>query len=133
MELKLYVASALLLTSSVVCSDTVVPPPYSDMEGKPLSTVECMAVNLYHEARSQSDLANINVIAVMLNRVEDSRFPDSVCEVVFQKAQFSWTNDQLSDKITDTYQYRRLYRLAEQALINKEFVQSVSGGVTHYH
>ena len=63
----------------------------------------CMAINMYHEAKNQSMLGQIAVGQVVMNRVEDSRFPDNVCDVVTQsvtykgtdkpvlhKCQFSW-------------------------------------------
>ena len=45
-------------------------------------SVKCLALNMYHEARSQGTAGVFAVSAVVLNRVNDSRFPDSVCEVV---------------------------------------------------
>ena len=66
----------------------------------------CMAINMYHEAKNQSMLGQIAVGQVVMNRVEDSRFPDNVCDVVTQsvtykgtdkpvlhKCQFSWYCD----------------------------------------
>ena len=44
----------------------------------------CMALNIYHEAKFQSMLGQIAVGQVVMNRVEDSRFPDNVCDVVTQ-------------------------------------------------
>jgi spore germination cell wall hydrolase CwlJ-like protein len=45
---------------------------------------ECLALNMYHEARSQGTAGLFAVSAVVLNRVNDTRFPNSVCEVVEQ-------------------------------------------------
>ena len=44
-----------------------------------------MAVNIYHEAGNQSMIGQMAVGQVVLNRVADNRFPDTVCEVVKQK------------------------------------------------
>ena len=46
--------------------------------------VQCLAMNMYHEARDQGTAGGLAVSAVVLNRVKDSRFPNSVCEVVLQ-------------------------------------------------
>jgi spore germination cell wall hydrolase CwlJ-like protein len=46
----------------------------------------CMALNIYHEAKNQSMLGQIAVGQVVMNRVEDRRFPNTVCEVVKQAA-----------------------------------------------
>ena len=57
----------------------------------------CMALNIYHEAKNQSMLGQIAVGQVVMNRVEDRRFPNTVCEVVKQRkrgvCQFSWFCD----------------------------------------
>ena len=103
------------------------------MQGKRLSTIECATVNLYHESRSESDISNTMILFVMLNRVDDKRYPNTLCEVVFQRKQFSWTHDGKSDKINDINQYKRLYKLSERVIMNKELIQSLSEGVTHYH
>ena len=39
-----------------------------------------MAANIYHEAGNQSMIGQMAVGQVVLNRVEDDRFPDTVCE-----------------------------------------------------
>jgi N-acetylmuramoyl-L-alanine amidase len=54
--------------------------------------VACLATNIYHEARGESFEGQQAVAHVTLNRVESAWFPNSVCGVVFQPAQFSWTN-----------------------------------------
>ena len=44
----------------------------------------CLALNTYHEAKNQSMIGQIAVAEVVMNRVQDKRFPNSVCEVVKQ-------------------------------------------------
>lgn len=51
----------------------------------------CMALNIYHEARSEPVKGQIAVAQVTLNRVNHKHYPNSVCEVVTQRKQFSWT------------------------------------------
>lgn len=53
---------------------------------------QCLALNIYHEARGEPVLGQIAVANVTLNRVADSRWPSTVCEVVYQPKQFSWTH-----------------------------------------
>jgi spore germination cell wall hydrolase CwlJ-like protein len=61
----------------------------------------CLAMNVYYEARGES-LAGMHAVAeVTMNRVASRRYPDTVCEVVYQKrwdplrkrevSAFSWT------------------------------------------
>jgi spore germination cell wall hydrolase CwlJ-like protein len=69
--------------------------------------IACLARNVYHEARGESATGQQAVAEVTLNRVASRRFPDTVCEVVYEKrfdsrrnrlvGAFSWTElDSLS-------------------------------------
>jgi N-acetylmuramoyl-L-alanine amidase len=51
---------------------------------------DCLAQNVYYEARNQPIEGQLAVADVTLNRVEDPRWPDTICGVVEQKNQFSW-------------------------------------------
>ena len=54
--------------------------------------VKCLADNAFYEARNQGVLGMKAVIDTTLNRVESSKYPNSVCKVVYQRKQFSWTH-----------------------------------------
>lgn len=41
---------------------------------------------MYHEARSQGLAGQLAVSLVVLNRVKDKRYPNTICEVVHQGA-----------------------------------------------
>ena len=67
--------------------------------------LSCLALTVYFEARGEPDLGKAAVAHVVLNRVSDDRFPDSICKVVRQggqqtryRCQFTWWCDGLSDK-----------------------------------
>jgi spore germination cell wall hydrolase CwlJ-like protein len=53
----------------------------------------CLALNVYHEARDQPFIGQVAVAQVVMNRVHDKRYPDTVCEVVKQGPTYSWTDD----------------------------------------
>jgi spore germination cell wall hydrolase CwlJ-like protein len=57
----------------------------------------CLQQNIYFEARNQSIAGQVAVAWVTLNRVEAQRFRDTICGVVWQNKQFSWTHDGKSD------------------------------------
>lgn len=66
--------------------------------------LHCLALTLYYEARGEPDLGKIAVGHVVMNRVQDERYPASVCGVVQQggqevryRCQFSWWCDGQSD------------------------------------
>lgn len=121
-----------LFSGKVIARDITIPKS-SELRTANLDTVECLAVNSYHEARSEGDEANKWIMSVVYNRMLDKRYPNTICEVVFQKHQFSWTNDGLSDKIKNSKQYVRLYKLAEEFLMDTKKYLRKSKGVNHYH
>ena len=48
--------------------------------------------------RSGEPAEGIKAVAeVIINRVNDDRYPDSICDVVWEPKQFSFTHDGLSD------------------------------------
>ena len=51
--------------------------------------LECLALNIYHEAKSEPLAGKFAVGIVTLNRSADSKFPNTVCGVVQQKKQIS--------------------------------------------
>lgn len=54
--------------------------------------VTCLAKTIYWEARGEPIAGKIGVAGVVLNRVKNDKFPDTICEVVQQrkpKLQFS--------------------------------------------
>jgi spore germination cell wall hydrolase CwlJ-like protein len=56
--------------------------------------VDCLAKNIYFEAKGEPRAGKIAVAEVTMNRVKSKQFPRSVCAVVYQKTkgtcQFSW-------------------------------------------
>ena len=93
----------------------------------------CLVMNLYHESRSESDMANIMVLNSVFNRVNSKHYPSTPCGVIKQKHQYSWTSDKRSDVMKDTKQVKRLTLLVDKYIINKELFLSMSQGVDHYH
>jgi spore germination cell wall hydrolase CwlJ-like protein len=52
--------------------------------------VECLAVGIYYEAKSESLKGQLAVGHVIANRAKSGRFPSSYCGVLFQRSQFSF-------------------------------------------
>ena len=75
----------------------------------PINQVKCMQANIYFETRNQSDRGKTGTGWVTQNRVNDERFPSTVCDVVLEarlnvrgnpirnRCQFSWYCDGLGD------------------------------------
>lgn len=56
----------------------------------------CLAMTVYYEARGEPAKGQIAVAHVVLNRAAATEYPDDICSVVFDKHQFSWTNEKVS-------------------------------------
>ena len=104
-----------------------------------------MATNIYHEAKNQPMAGQIAVAQVVMNRVNDSRYPDNVCDVVKQgltykngkvvlgKCQFSWYCDGKKDDVnTESEKWQNSIRYASMVLTNR-ITLDVTEGATHYH
>ena len=53
-------------------------------ESQNLDELYCMAQNVYFESRHEPMLGKIAVAHVVMNRIEDKRWPNTVCEVVHE-------------------------------------------------
>ena len=109
---ELITAGLLFMSSPVQAADNNIV--WNDNEH-----VKCLALNMYHEARDQGTAGKLAVSAVVINRVSDSRFPNTICEVIKQgptrkswrdpsvsypiknRCQFAWYCDGISDDVKD--------------------------------
>jgi len=105
----------------------------------------CMAHAIYFEARSESTAAQMAVGHVILNRVEDPRFPDNVCAVVTEgqrrqhdgsirrnKCQFSFYCDGKPERVYNLPAYTKAENIALVVLYNHH-TYDLTDGATHYH
>jgi spore germination cell wall hydrolase CwlJ-like protein len=79
--------------------------------------VECLAKNIYHEARSESLRGQLAVAHVTLNRVDSGRYSSSLCGVVYQRNQFSWTQN--PPVISNVSLYKKIKVLAYDVIMGK--------------
>ena len=98
----------------------------------------CLALNVYHEARSEPLQGQAAVAHVVLNRVASGRWPDDVCSVVHQgyekgrfKCQFTWYCDGKPDEPKEILACAKSVMVANQVLTG--VVPDVTNGATHYH
>ena len=105
----------------------------------------CLASNIYWESRNQSLGGKLAVGQVVLNRVDNKRFPDTICKVVKQTkfypsgkinlhdCQFSWYCDGKSDIPLENELdiYEESFILATK-LLEKRPIDFTEGS-THYH
>lgn len=96
--------------------------------------IQCLAENAYFEAGNQSKTGMIAVTNVVMNRVNDKRFPKTPCGVIKQKAsgvcQFSWVCEG-KKRIHDLALFEKTKHIAEQVYLKN--VGDVTGGAKFYH
>nr|WP_237072672.1 cell wall hydrolase [Pseudaestuariivita rosea] len=98
----------------------------------------CLAEALYFEARGESVKGQFAVAEVIMNRVENRRYPDTVCAVINQgtgrkhACQFSYTCDGIKEVIAEQRAFVRVGKVA-MLILNGDAPQDLTGGATHYH
>ena len=105
--------------------------PDDILYGEDVSSLWCMSVNVYHEARGEARAEQIAVSQVVLNRVADPRWPDTPCKVITQNQQFSWYWDARSDMIYDLRTFRE--NIYAALLVYTGRTDDVAKGATHYY
>lgn len=94
--------------------------------------IHCLASNVYYESKGEPYKGQLAVALVTLNRVDDPRFPDSICSVVYQKNQFSWTKTKNASSIrTNSEQWRTAKTAAMQAIMDRQIIGEFKA--THFH
>ena len=92
----------------------------------------CLALNIYHEGRGESSKGQAAIAAVTMNRVRSKYYPDTVCEVVWQRKQFSWTHIAARyHAVTDFAAWGQALVIARLFLDGAQVTQV--GAATHYH
>ena len=107
---------------SLVHSDPIPDKTYTDEE------LEILALIVYQEAGGDivSDDTRRLVAQVFLNRVNDSRFPDSFYEVATEERQYGrlyWTGIVWPDRASsqeEAHAVERAYKIAQEVLESKE-------------
>ena len=119
----------------------------------------CMAMNIQYESRSDNLAGQYAVADVVLNRVQDSRYPNTICEVIQQgpvreswktkqdpdlpeserkynpirhKCQFSWYCDGKSDDPKSETGWAQAQYVAGAIMYSGKY-RGMTEGATHYH
>ena len=103
----------------------------------------CLATAIYFEARSESQLGQLAVATVILNRVKASKHPSSICGVVYKGAshlnacQFSFACDGKPDMLEDARAWKTALAVTALALADdkkmKDGQMQIVATATHYH
>lgn len=100
-----------------------------------MTPLMCMAVAIFFEARAEPIVGMEAVANVIINRVEDSRYPDTVCDVVWEPYQFSFTHDGLTDDPEAHTGYQDKIAWVTSQEVAKAALRGDLLGITstHYH
>ena len=104
--------------------------------------LDCLIEAVYYEARSEGTIPKIAVANVILQRVKDVRYPNTICEVVHQgkhrngriirnKCQFSYYCDGKKEKEKDYTSLLDVVNIAD--LVLEGILLERTLGATHYH
>lgn len=116
---------------------------YQDLRTDEQKQVDCLADNIYFEARQEPVKGQMAVAFVTLNRVQSGKFPETICGVVKQKqrgvCQFSWWCDvtaktqALRRSFGERDVYEQIRLLATYIFLNHHKLDDVTHGAMFYH
>jgi len=119
---------------------------------------ECLALNIYHEARGEHTAGMRAVADVVMNRVRSTQFPNTICDVIKQgpvyeswktvgkdipddqriyypkrdKCQFSWYCDGKPDEPLELDSWLRAQEVAND-MIDNDVGLGLTDGADHYY
>jgi cell wall hydrolase len=103
-----------------------------------LAEENCLAKAVYFEARSESELGQLAVAKVILNRVKDPNYPKTICGVVYQgsdrrnSCQFSFACDGVADEVKSQEAWDHAKLIAQKAIAGDQTIRII-GTATNYH
>lgn len=104
-----------------------------------LAEENCLARAVYFEARSESEMGQLAVAKVILNRTKNPAYPKTICGVVYQgsqrrnSCQFSFACDGLPDDVKSPAAWSRSKRIAQKAISGDVNMGAAMSTATNYH
>lgn len=96
--------------------------------------LKCLAQNVFYESVGESAEGKILVAQVTVNRAESGKFPKDICNVIYQKSQFSWVDNRpkaLNHNI-DKFHYNESMEVAKRVLLEGYRLHSLDKAL-YYH
>lgn len=99
---------------------------------------QCLAEAIYFESVTEPLKGQAAVAQVVLNRVRNPTFPNTICGVVYQnedwrnRCQFSFACDRIPDRISNKVKFKTAKDIALAVTAGKIYLKEV-GDSTHYH
>ena len=91
----------------------------------------CLAMNIYHESRGERLEGQIAVAHVTVNRVNHDEWGNTICDVVYQPKQFSWTHLIKDTTPKDSKSWRQAKVIARDVMIGN--TEDPTYGSVFYH
>ena len=161
-RITLALFAALLFTTPSINSNVsgakikLSPTYYKPLEFNVISystnDIECLAQNIYFEARAESTAGKLAVANVTINRTISRDYPNNICGVVKEgrhyysaksetwqpfrdMCQFSWYCDGKGDDPNPGRAWNSAQKLAKKVLRNhhQKALIDITDGATHYH
>ena len=110
-----------------------------------IKETHCLATNIYHEARNEGLTGQRAVAWATLNRVKSKKYPDTICDVVYQaemnendipirnRCQFSWFCDGRSDEIKSQAAWNIAEKIAIEVMSAYGKETDPTNGAIMYH
>lgn len=119
---KFMFLSLLMSISHVSLAENKIVKNISDTK-----EIDCLAKNIYYEAKNEPEEGMVAVGVVTLNRVHHKSFPDSICSVVYHKirkiCQFSWTCNKIKRPEINDPLWEKSILIAKELVSNNGFAQ----------
>ncbi len=99
----------------------------------------CLARAVYFEARSETEMGQIAVAKVIMNRVKDPNYPNTICGVVYQgsqrrnSCQFSFACDGMPDDVKNPAAWAQSKKIASKVINGDYRMVDAMNGATNYH
>jgi spore germination cell wall hydrolase CwlJ-like protein len=93
--------------------------------------IQCMTDNIYREAPDESYAGKIAVGTVVMNRVKTQGFAKTVCGVIYQRGQFTWTSFKHLPAPDPTL-YAEAHRIALEVIKEGKRLKTL-GNALYYH
>ena len=113
------------IAAGIVAAAMMAPPTVDSKQH------ECLALNIYHEARGERVEGQIAVAHVTMNRMAHEKWPSTICEVVYQPKQFSWTHLIKQQTPQEYRAWRKAKVIARDVMIGN--VVDPTMGAVYYH
>ena len=95
--------------------------------------LECLSQAVYYESAGEDFASKVAVAQVIINRKNSKRFSNSICGVVYQKSQFSFTIEKPRKLVNVNKKvYAECYEVAKTVLLENFRLNSVKNALWYH-